>query len=132
MKSCCRKDEGVVRRWLPVLLALSAAAVVVAAIVLSPPASGSPLTRAEPSRVCMMTNKAFPTEQTPVPIRGKTYFGCCPMCAGRLARDAKLRAAVDPVSGRRVDKADAVIGVSKEGVVYYFENERNLRTFRVP
>jgi YHS domain-containing protein len=39
---------------------------------------------------------------------------------------------VDPVSGKKVDKATAVVGVEKAGNVYFFESVENLERFRVP
>lgn len=82
-----------------------------------------------PKRVCMVTNKAFPDDQIPVDVEGKTYYGCCEMCKGRLTSDAKLRTAVDPVSQKTVDKADAVIAADSRGKVFYFENEENLAAY---
>ena len=60
---------------------------------------------------------------------GKTYFGCCEMCKGRLAKDAAVRSATDPVSGQAVDKATAVIGASADGKVLYFESEETFSKF---
>jgi YHS domain-containing protein len=92
----------------------------------SPQPSGK-LTKVDsPKRVCMVTNKAFPDDQIPVEVEGKTYYGCCEMCKGRLTSDAKLRTAVDPVSQKTVDKADAVIAADSKGKVFYFENDDNL------
>ena len=68
------------------------------------------LEQVEPKMVCMVNDTLFPREQIPVEVDGKTYFGCCEMCKGRLASDASLRSAKDPVSGVSVDKALAVIG----------------------
>jgi YHS domain-containing protein len=82
-----------------------------------------------PKRVCMVTNKAFPDDQIPVEVEGKTYYGCCEMCKGRLTSDAKLRTAVDPVSQKPVDKADAVIAADSKGKVFYFESEENLAAY---
>lgn len=80
-------------------------------------------------RVCMVTNKAFPDDQIAVEVEGKTYYGCCEMCKGRLTSDAKLRTAVDPVSQKTVDKADAVIAADSKGKVFYFENDENLAAY---
>ena len=65
-----------------------------------------------------------------IEVGGKTYFGCCPMCKERLSTDAEARQAMDPVSGRMVDKAVAVIGVLPTGAVVYFESEANLAAHR--
>jgi len=82
-----------------------------------------------PKRVCMVTNKAFADDQIAVEVEGKTYYGCCEMCKGRLTSDAKLRSAVDPVSQKPVDKADAVIAADSKGKVFYFENDENLAAY---
>ena len=87
------------------------------------------LTKVEAKRICMMNNAAFPNDQIPTTVDGKTYYGCCPMCAGKLKNDPALRKAVDPVSGKEVDKALAVVGVDSKGKAYYFENEKNLQKF---
>ena len=88
------------------------------------------LTRVEAKKVCMINEKLFVDDQIPVPVNGKTYYGCCPMCKTALAEDASKRTATDPVSGKVVDKADAVIGADAQGNVYYFESEANLRAYR--
>lgn len=82
----------------------------------------------ESATVCMMNNKAFDKPQTAINIADKTYYGCCPMCAKKLNANEALREAVDPVSGKTVDKATAIIGADKNDNVYYFENEANLHT----
>lgn len=98
-------------------------------VVSSGVARAETLTKVETKRVCMINNAAFPNDQTPTVIDGKTYYGCCPMCAGRLKNDMSTRKAVDLVSKKEIDKALAVIGVDSRGKAYYFENEENLRAF---
>ena len=88
-----------------------------------------PIQRVESKKVCMITERVFVNDQIPVPVKGKTYYGCCDMCKTALAQDEAKRTAIDPVSKRQVDKAVAVIGADKKGRVYYFENEANLRAF---
>lgn len=87
-------------------------------------ALADPLTRVEAKRVCMVNDTVFPKDQIAVEVEGKTYFGCCEMCKGRLVADASARQAVDPVSGKTVDKATAVIGTTPDGRVFYFESEK--------
>ncbi len=94
-----------------------------------PHTRAEPLQRVEAKRVCMVNDNLFPKHQIPVQVSGKTYFGCCEMCKERLAGDASLREAVDPVSKKRVDKASAVIGARPDGRVLYFENAKNLEKF---
>ena len=83
----------------------------------------------EAQYVCMMNNKVFDKPQIAIEIEGKTYYGCCPMCADRLKNDVSLRTATDPVSGKQVDKASAVIGADTHGMTYYFESKENLDKF---
>ena len=87
------------------------------------------LNEVESKYVCMVTNKLFQKQQIPVIVEGKTYYGCCEMCKGRLANDASSRTSVDPVSGNPVDKAKSIIAATKSGDIYYFENKGNLKVF---
>jgi YHS domain-containing protein len=79
--------------------------------------------------VCMMNNAVFDKEQMAIEVEGKTYYGCCSMCKERLQKDVSARQAVDPVSGKTVDKASAVIGADTNGMVYYFENDENFKKY---
>jgi YHS domain-containing protein len=79
----------------------------------------------------MVNDQYMGREQIPVTIAEKTYYGCCPMCHGRLERDPGARATKDPVSGRLVDKATAVIGRAPSGQVFYFENEDTVRQYKL-
>ena len=88
------------------------------------------LTRVEdPSTVCMVNNQYMRKPQIPVRIEGRTYYGCCEMCKGRLEHDQTARFSTDPVSGRHVDKATAVIARDGANRVLYFESEANLRQY---
>lgn len=79
--------------------------------------------------VCMVNDAVYEKKQVHVQVDGKDYYGCCEMCKERLAKDAALRMAIDPVSGKEVDKATAVIGADSYKRVFYFENEKNLQKF---
>lgn len=91
--------------------------------------SKSALSEIESKYVCMINNQSFDKEQIPIEIDGKTYYGCCQMCEAKLKGDPSSRMAVDPISGKEVDKATAVIGTTPDGAVYYFESEKNLKAF---
>lgn len=80
--------------------------------------------------VCMINNQRFNKVQIPVEVKGRTYYGCCEMCKGKLGGDPKSRVAVDPVSGKEVDKSRAVIGVNADGAAFYFENAENLKRYK--
>ena len=86
----------------------------------------SALQRVETQKVCMINNQVFDKDQIPVEVEGRTYYGCCDMCKERLTKDPASRQAVDPVSGRTVDKSEAVIGMLPDGRVLYFESEETL------
>lgn len=83
----------------------------------------------EPKRVCMINNRVMNVDQIPVVIDAKMYFGCCPMCKERLEQNAAARQAVDPVSGKAVDKALAVIGALPNGEVVYFESKDTFQKY---
>jgi YHS domain-containing protein len=80
-------------------------------------------------KVCMVTDMLFAKKQIPIEVKGKTYYGCCENCKERLGKDAEVRKAVDPVSGKQVDKATASIAAGPEGDVAYFENDANMNKF---
>lgn len=110
------------------LVAALCAALVVSA-TLSDSALGGEAARVPAERVCMVQDRVFPTTQIPIDLQGRTYYGCCAMCAGQLRRDASLREAKDPISGRTVDKASAVIAHTADGSVLYFESEETFRQY---
>ncbi len=91
--------------------------------------TSSSLTEVDSKYVCMVTNQLFVKEQIPVELEGKTYYGCCEMCKAKIKNNPQSREATDPVSGKKVDKAEAVIGASADGNIYYFESEENLAEF---
>lgn len=89
------------------------------------------LTRVEDlSQVCMVNNQFMGKAQIPVEVGGKTYYGCCAMCKGRLEADASARTATDPLTGATVDKATAVVGRDETGAVHYFATAANLARYR--
>jgi YHS domain-containing protein len=95
-----------------------------------PQTQGAALVKVESKKVCMLNDKAFDKDQIPVVVGGRTYYGCCEMCKKALTEKAELRTAVDPVSGKKVDKSTAVIGAKPDGTTLYFENDENLKTFQ--
>jgi YHS domain-containing protein len=88
------------------------------------------LKRVETKKVCMVNNQLFDKDQIPIEVQGKTYYGCCEMCKERLAKDAAARTAVDPLTGKKVDKATAVIAAQPDGKVLYFESEKTLAEYQ--
>lgn len=125
-------------RFLPRLAAAVSAAALLTAVSAAPAlaadskAAAKPaaaVTKVEPKKVCMINNELMDKDQIPVEVQGKTYYGCCKMCKDKLTTDAASRSAVDPVSGKTVDKASAVIGAKADGSVLYFENDENLAKY---
>lgn len=114
------------RQMVRVLTVVLAAALLVS---IGTAVRAEPLERVESKRVCMVNDTVFPRDQIPVDVDGKTYFGCCEMCKGRLAKDASVRSATDPVTGKSVDKATAIIGAGPDGKVQYFESEETFSRF---
>jgi YHS domain-containing protein len=102
---------------------------VLSLVAIAGPACSEDLTRVEAKRVCMVNDTVFPRDQIPVEVEGRTYFGCCEMCKGRLAKDTTVRQSVDPVSGKSVDKATAVIGAAADGKVRYFESDQTFAAY---
>ena len=79
-----------------------------------------------PSSVCMVNNKALDSEQEAFKIGNDTYYGCCKMCSKKFAKDDSKRYAIDPVSGVKINKANAILGADSKNNVHYFENRENL------
>jgi len=88
------------------------------------------LLRVEPSNVCMTNNKDMGKPQMPVTVEDKIYYGCCKMCAANLSNNTEPRYSIDPVTGKKVDKATAVIGAKPNGEVLYFESEESFDAFQ--
>ena len=108
-----------------ILLALTMALV----FVVAAQADDDQVVAVQSKNVCMINDRSMANDQIPVEIEGKTYYGCCPMCKERLVKDKESRFAIDPVSGKKVDKAKAVIGALPGAAVLYFENETNLKKY---
>ena len=87
------------------------------------------LTKVEPKTVCMINEHAMGKDQIPVEVDGKTYYGCCDMCKKALSTDASKRVSTDPVTGKQVDKAKAVIASQEDGRVFYFESDETLAKY---
>lgn len=81
------------------------------------------------SLVCMVNNQFMGRPQIPIEVDGRTYFGCCEMCKGRLGSDPTSRVATDPVTRNTVDKATATIGRTSDGRTFYFENEQTFAAY---
>ena len=119
-------------RRLSAHLAASIALLTLALAVAAPAfaAEAAPaLRRVETKHVCMINNQDMGRDQIPVEVEKKTYYGCCEGCKKALAEKPETRVAIDPVSGKTVDKSSAVIGAKADGSVLYFESEKTFEEF---
>ncbi len=82
-----------------------------------------------PDMVCMVNDTIMDRTQIPVEVDGKTYYGCCNGCVAALKNDPSIRFAKDPVTGRQVDKAKAVILSGPRGIALYFESEETAQKY---
>ncbi|MBZ4187539.1 hypothetical protein [Niabella beijingensis] len=102
-----------------------------AAPAVSPAATTAAYKKGDPvpsNLVCMVNNAFMGKQQIAVPLEGRTYYGCCEMCRDRIPKDAAVRKAVDPATGKTVDKATAYIVITGDnGEVSYFENENSYK-----
>ena len=106
--------------------------IVIALVAMPVLAASDGVKQINAKNVCFMNLKRFDRTLKSVEVNGKRYYGCCSDCLAQLKDNAERRMAVDPVSGAKIDKADAVIGMDKNGNIYFFENTNNLHKFRVP
>ena len=81
--------------------------------------------------VCMVNNAYMGKPQIPVPVNGKTYYGCCEMCVVTLNNNETARIATDPFSGKPIDKTEAyIVLIKKEGNVAYFESKETYLSYK--
>ncbi len=77
-------------------------------------------------QVCMVNDAYMARDQIPVPVNGKTYYGCCQMCVKALNEKETARTAIDLHSGEKVNKTEAyIVLLDNEGAVGYFKNKDN-------
>lgn len=76
----------------------------------------------DPSTVCMVNDEVMGKAQIRVEHEGRTYYGCCEGCVKTLKTERTARYARDPVTGKEVDKAGAVIIEGAAGEALYFES----------
>ena len=104
-------------------------AIVITMISLNQALAAEKLKIVSNDKVCMVTNMVFPRTQIPIVHEGKTYYGCCENCKKTLSEEATARVAIDPVSGKSIDKAKAVIAARDDGSVIYFESKKTFKNF---
>ncbi len=87
------------------------------------------LTKVDANRVNMATNRLADSELKAVTISGKTYFVAGDAYKEMLLNNPSVRFSRDPLTNRRVDKADAVVFADASGKVFYFESENTMKDF---
>ena len=87
------------------------------------------LSKVSADEVNMVTNRFESRKQEAVQLAGKTYFTTGAVYAKNLAENASIRFAIDPVSSKKVDKAEAVIFADASGKAFYFESEESFKNF---
>jgi YHS domain-containing protein len=127
----CRLERiaGPMRKNFALLLTLSLSLAMALNVVAAEEAAKGKLTRVESKTVCMINEQVMGSDQIPVEVEDKTYYGCCAMCVNALTNDASKRVAIDPFSGNEVDKATAVIAANADGNIFYFESEETLAKY---
>lgn len=78
----------------------------------------------------MGSNQAQEKAQNYALVDGRPYYGCTDMCIANLKQNPGFRYGLDPVSGKRVDKARAIVGAKKNSQLLYFETEENFLSYR--
>ncbi len=131
MKKYKKAFTGIVRNFSLFALAMVMSGSLLASVnAQTEQSKDTSLVQVETKYVCMINNQKFDKEQIAIEVQGQTYYGCCEMCKEKLKKDKASRWATDPVSGKKVDKAKAVIGVDTEGKAFYFESAENLKKFK--
>lgn len=93
------------------------------------PAGAKVVLIAQPELICMANDQYLGKPQQSLELEGRTYFGCCATCKERLQKNAALRSAADPITGRAIDKAAAVLGMTAKGDILYFESAATLARY---
>lgn len=83
------------------------------------------------NRVGMLNDQVNNEPCVAYKIDNKIYYVCCLSCGYKLQDKKQLRFAIDPYSGKKVDKSKAFIALKPNAgdSVIYFESEQNLRNF---
>ena len=88
-----------------------------------------PFKKVDATEVCMVNDAVMGTPQIPVKVGDKTYYGCCEGCVATLQNKRSMRYGKDPLTGKEVDKAMAVIISGPAGKALYFESSETARKY---
>jgi YHS domain-containing protein len=78
------------------------------------------------NRICMIRGDVKDKDTYMIRVAGKAYFGCCQKCLTKLRNNLNnVQYASDPVTGKMVNKADAVIKLNPDNArkVLFFESQ---------
>jgi len=92
-------------------------------------AGGEKVKKIEPKTVCMAMDVVAGASLPAVVVAGKSYYYGTTDCSEQLVSDAARRVAIDPVTHKEVDKSEAVVAVTPEGKVLYFESDKTLAQY---
>jgi len=87
------------------------------------------LRKVDSTAINMVTNRLLRGERRAVRVDGKDYFVPDADYGYNFRLNLSLRYAVDPLTGRRIDKSAALAYADTKGRVFYFESEQNYRDF---
>jgi len=81
----------------------------------------------DPSLTCMVKRKLYKKKQDKVLVGGKTYYACCAPCKKALLQDSNSHFALDPVTGEKIDKSQAVLAADAQKRVYFFKDKKTFQ-----
>ncbi len=87
------------------------------------------LRKVDNKAINMVTNRLFRGEQRSLRIDGKDYFIPNEDYVYNFRQNLSLRYAVDPFTGKRVDKSGALAYADYRDRVFYFESEQSYMDF---
>lgn len=87
------------------------------------------LSKVNPKEVNMATNRHEKKAQKEIKLDGKTYYMTGDSYAFNMEQNRSTRFAKDPLTNKKIDKAEAVTFADASGRVHYFESEDTFRQF---
>ena len=79
--------------------------------------------------VCMVANRVPGSPTIEVLIDRRTYYVCCKNCEARIKKDPALRYTKDPLSRKKINKAEAFIVALDDGSIAYFESRESAEEY---
>ena len=85
--------------------------------------------RVKTDEINMVTNRYTTELQSRVILGGKVYYTLGESYAWTMQQNPSIRFAKDPLTGKTIDKADAIIYIDADGRALYFESEGTYKKF---